>query len=87
MSTAVRSLVCFHMAVSISMSSENSPIPPGLNALRACKLCKLIKSYDQVGCSFAVPMIVPSQRLRELRGYSAHGWRRREGAGNDVSLF
>ena len=31
------------------MSSEISPIPHNLNALRACKLCKLIKNYDEVG--------------------------------------
>ena len=42
------------------MSAENSPIPPGLNALRACKLCKLIKSYDQVVAILAYDALVPS---------------------------
>lgn len=36
------------------MSSEISPIPRNLNALRACKLCKLIKNYDEVCCESVV---------------------------------
>lgn len=34
------------------MSFENYDIPKNLSALRACKLCKLIKNYDQVSFVF-----------------------------------
>lgn len=79
--------VCFYMPLFELMSSDNSYIPPSLNALRACKLCKLIKSYDQVDCRIAILMIVPSQWVRKLSWYSTYGWRWREGAGIDVSLL
>jgi len=46
------------------MSSEISPIPRNLNALRACKLCKLIKNYDEVSCeSVGITRLVSSQRM------------------------
>ncbi|KAK8816117.1 transcription elongation factor SPT4 [Blastocystis sp. ATCC 50177/Nand II] len=54
------------------MSSENSPIPPGLNALRACKLCKLIKSYDQFlhngceNCEDILHMAGDDEKVREM---------------------
>ena len=42
------------------MSSEISPIPHNLNALRACKLCKLVKNYDEVGLNIVNQPIVSS---------------------------
>ncbi|KAK8818731.1 hypothetical protein WA538_004037, partial [Blastocystis sp. DL] len=52
--------------------SEISPIPRNLNALRACKLCKLIKNYDEFlhngceNCDEILHMAGDDERVRQM---------------------